>query len=412
VTVSVNPVSSPPSNVSATPSTITCGDVSSLNATSSGYTIGWFNQLTGGNRIGTSFSGTDYTVTPTTTTTYYAEAESIVAGSLTFTYTGAMQSWVVPINTSAIVVDVLGAQGGTYNSSYGTGGNGGRVQAMVSVTPGQTLYFYVGQQGSYYSSYTGTAPFNGGGMGGWSSYYGGCGGGASDIRSVSGSLTSRLVVAGGGGGGNSYSGYTGGNGGAGGGLTGGNGTTGYTSYPAYVGYGGSQTAGGAGGTTYGGPGILGVGGNAYYASGGGGGGGGYYGGGGAYAYSAGGGGSSWTSSACSAVNHTQGYTTGNGQIIISWNTIQCASSRTPLTLTVNPPANPVNVTATPQTITCGGYSNLNAIATNGIIRWWSASTGGNFRFILPVRTRYIMQKRILHARVIRGLLILYILVQP
>ena len=96
----------------------------------------------------------------------------------------------------------------------------------------------------------------------------------------------------------------------------------------------------------------------------------------AYEYGGGGGGSSWTSSACSSVTHTQGYTSGNGQIIISWNTIQCASTRVPVTLTVNPPTNPVNVTANPTTITCGGYSNLNATAANGIIRWWTASTGG------------------------------------
>ena len=57
-------------------------------------------------------------------------------------------------------------------------------------------------------------------------YYGGCGGGASDIRTASGAQSSILAVAGGGGGGNGYSGYTGGNGGAGGGLTGGNGSHG------------------------------------------------------------------------------------------------------------------------------------------------------------------------------------------
>ena len=126
-----------------------------------------------------------------------------------------------------------------------------------------------------------------------------------------------------------------------------------------------------------GPGQYGVGGNAYYYYGGGGGGGGYYGGGGAYEYGGAGGGSSWTSPACSSITHTQGYTTGNGQIIISWNTILCASNRTAVTLTVDTPPNPVNVTALPSIISCGGSSNLSASASNGIPRWWSAANGGS-----------------------------------
>ena len=207
-------------------------------------------------------------------------------------------------------------------------------------------------------------------MGAWSSYYGGCGGGASDIRTSAGAFSSVMVVSGGGGGGNGASGYTNGNGGGGGGLIAGNGLYNGIYNSSYSCAGGSQTSGGLGGGSYGGPGILGVGGNAYFYYGGGGGGGGYYGGGGANEYGGGGGGSSWTSSACTSVIHTQGYTSGNGQIIISWNTVQCANTRVPLTVTVNSLPSPNPVTATPSNVNCGSSSNLSATSAGNVIRWW------------------------------------------
>ena len=373
VSVTVNSISTIPSNVAATPSSITCSNTSTLSATATGYSVGWFTNPTGGTPLGT---GTTYTVSPTTTTIYYAEAETFSAGALTFSYTGAVQSWIVPGSTVNLTVDVRAAQGGTFSSTYGLGGNGGRVQSNIAVTPGQTLYFYVGQMGTYYTSPSASLSFNGGGIGAWSTYYGGCGGGASDIRTASGSESSALIIAGGGGGGQGYSGYSSGNGGAGGGLTAGNGWYSGSYSSSYAGAGGSQTGGGIGGGSYGGPGMYGIGGNAYYYYGGGGGGGGYYGGGGGYEYGGGGGGSSWTSSLCSNVTHTQGFTTGNGQILISWSSVQCASgSRTPVTLTVNPPLTPVTYS---QTIACGQSGNLNATTTLGTVRWWDSPSGGNY----------------------------------
>ncbi|MBL0017569.1 MAG: hypothetical protein IPP17_14320 [Bacteroidetes bacterium] len=50
-----------------------------------------------------------------------------------------------------------------------------------------------------------------------------------------------------------------------------------------------------------------------------GGGGGYYGGGSSLASSGGGGGSSYAGAGTSAITHTQGTRTGNGQVILSWN---------------------------------------------------------------------------------------------
>lgn len=67
-----------------------------------------------------------------------------------FNYTGGLQTWVVPAGVTSIQVDVRGAQGGDQNTVWGflAGVGGGRVQATLSVTPGQTLNIYVGGPGA------------------------------------------------------------------------------------------------------------------------------------------------------------------------------------------------------------------------------------------------------------------------
>jgi len=240
-----------------------------------------------------------------------------------------MQTYFVPAGVTSISVDVRGAQGGNgtcVSGIPGIGGRGGRVTSALSVTPGQTLYLFVGG-----STTSNVAGYNGGGNGsinygpGSSPYTGGGGGGASDIRIGGTTLTDRVVIAagGGGGGGGLYGGY---NGGSGGNSVGANGD----GSPASMGgHGGTGSSGGAAGTSGGGgtfafcyPGTFGIGGAGCT-----GGGGGFYGGGsgnlngsGGYAsYQGGGaGGSSNTSSSlASGVSMSQGYNTGNGSITIT-----------------------------------------------------------------------------------------------
>jgi uncharacterized repeat protein (TIGR02543 family) len=224
--------------------------------------------------------------------------------TVTFPYTGDYYAWTVPSGITAVTVDVQGAQG---SSGGAAAGLGGRVQGSLAVTAGATYYIYVGGQNG----------FNGGGN--KSSLGGGQGGGASDIRTTANSVYSdRIVVAGGGGGSGSLGS---GSGGAGGGLTGGSGGG------RAIAGGGSQSSGGAGGSA-GLAGSFGVGGAAEACGGAGGGGGGWYGGGGGgtdhpnYCDNdddGGGGGSSFTSaSLVSNVSHTQGFKTGNGQVIITY----------------------------------------------------------------------------------------------
>ena len=257
----------------------------------------------------------------------------INAQQATFDYTGTVQSYTVPACVNYISVDVRGAQGA--NGLSVDIGKGGRVQAIVPVTPGEMLEIYVGQQGAPFAG-----GWNGGGNGGSSS---GGGGGASDIRQGGSALSNRIIVAGAGGGAGSCGSctYAGGNGG---GIT--NGADGWYASQghAFAGKGGTQTRGGAGGVrvtttpNHGGGGNLlgggdlpsvnhggasgntgtgGKGGNTY----GGGGGGGYYGGGGGAGGEAdgggGSGGSSYATPIATEVLHTQGFQEGHGQIIIT-----------------------------------------------------------------------------------------------
>ena len=148
---------------------------------------------------------------------FNATAQTVV----NFSYTGAPQTWTVPAGVTSITIDAAGARGGNYS---GAAGLGGRVQATYAVTPGTTLYIYVGGAGGDASgSSVAQGGYNGGGNSSWDSYgvSGGAGGGATDIRIGGTSLTNRVLVAGGGGGASYW--YSPFSGGAGGGTIGGTG---------------------------------------------------------------------------------------------------------------------------------------------------------------------------------------------
>jgi len=294
------------------------------------------------------------------------------AQSVTFNYTGALQTWTVPCGVTSVTIEAKGAQGGSgtqyFSYAGGTGGLGADVKATYTVVPSSTLNVYVGGQ----------LLFNGGGS---AQTFGGAGNGgdASDVRVGGLALSNRIIVAGGGGGGGaegngSYTNNNGGNGGAGGlygyvgqpgtsqgggsytaglngtSLSGGNGGLGY--YDGGAGGGGGGAGGGGAGNScsycadvagnggtggacgqnesnYGANGgCLGVGGSSTTSSSnGGGGGGGYYGGGGGSAgngnqWAGGGGGGGGSSYIGSGSNSTvtDGVISGNGSVTITWAT--------------------------------------------------------------------------------------------
>jgi len=305
--------------------------------------------------------------------------------SATFNYTGAMQTWTVPVGVTSISIDAYGAQGangiqGNFDGGYwstlgGVGGLGGRSQGSLVVTPGQTINIYVGGQNGWNG---------GGGTGTGFGANGGTGGGASDIRVGGTNLTDRVLVAAGGGGGGggalnqicSPGVPSNGGDGSGGGsnIDGGTGTSGGGG-PGFGTGGYANGTGGPGGSgnqsgTAGGNGSLGQGGNGGgttypvppYANGvtgkGGGGGGGYNGGGagGAAGYNGGcgapggggAGGSSYTGGVTGGTT-TASVQSSNGQVIITW-----SSGITTTTLTAGHPSGytfPVGTTVETYTAT-------------------------------------------------------------
>ena len=253
-------------------------------------------------------------------------------GVVNFSYTGGIQTYIVPTGVTSLTFTAYGAAGGAAISPNITsslvGGLGGGVTGVLSVTPGEVLYITVGGAGGF-----ATGGYNGGGLGysASSSSGAGGGGGASSIatstgllRTLSSNPSSVLVVAGGGGG----AGFNSTNpsiGGGGGGTTGGDAFGSYALAFLSYGTGGTQSAGGTNSynswAVSSGPGSFGQGGAAnspYCYSGvcaGAGGGGGYYGGGGGV-QGGGGGGSSYTNSnyVTSVTANYQGVNSGNGSV--------------------------------------------------------------------------------------------------
>jgi hypothetical protein len=275
----------------------------------------------------------------------------------TFNYTGAMETYTVPVGVSSIQIEC------TAGGGFGAGGEGGYVSGEFTVTPGEVLEIYVGGQGT-----ASVGGFNGGGnTGGGSSY--GAGGGASDVRQAGSTLNDRIIVAGAGGGTGGNCGTDSAPGGKGGGLTGESGCLYSCSDCQYTGAGGSQIAGGITGPTGHGSctveesGTFGLGGNNLGGSGTGGGGG-YY-GGGAGCYEGAGGGSSYTDGSAANVTHTVGTNAGDGQIVI---TILCT---------------PLVPTFTATTICEGDSVNLAVTSSNGGNITWDMGITNGVTFLAP-----------------------------
>jgi hypothetical protein len=243
-----------------------------------------------------------------------AASSCVVANDSTvFNFTGAVQTFTVPPGVTQVAIKTWGAQGGANwvnNTNFG-----GYVKGTVSVTPGQTLYVYVGGQPT-----TTAGGFNGGGAGDGA---GKGGGGGTDVRTISNDLNSRLVVAGGGGGAGFWSSLHV-VGGVGGGFTGGDGYRNTTSDMG--GLGATQTAPGANGTCVnfnvttmaGGFGFGGTPFGFNCGCEGYGGGGGWYGGAGSGNCRGGGGGSGYVIPAATNTAMQSGIRAGHGKVVIEY----------------------------------------------------------------------------------------------
>lgn len=324
---------SSPSAAFTGPSTVGVGSPASFSASASGLTYAWTfpggspGTSTAKSPQSTWSSGGTYSVTLQVTdgagcsssassNVLVTSCGTIGSSKKTFSYTGSVAQWVVPGGVCKVRIETWGASGGDPGTSRA--GQGGYAKGELNVTAGETLYVYVGGQGT-----TSTAGWNGGGGPGGSTVQFGGGGGASDVRKGGTSLNQRVIVAGGGGGAGSTCPTAAKTfGGHGGGLTGGNpsGSCNSGNQPTP----GTQSGGGQPGgyscNNYCGPGSFGQGGQAGGSCGCGavgGGGGGWYGGGGACHCKAAAGGSSYTGSLANS-STTVGGRVGHGQVVFTW----------------------------------------------------------------------------------------------
>ena len=179
-------VISAPSPVTATPPSICPGSSSSLSAIAPGYSIYWYDASSGGTLLGSSLSGSNFVVSPTTATTYYAESEYGGVSTQTFTYTDSITTWTVPNGITSLTIEAKGASGGYTSGSIP--GFGADMTGTFTVTPGQVFSILVGQSPGL------TTLFPGGG------------GGTFVADGAIYATANPLIVAGGGGA--AYDGYT------------------------------------------------------------------------------------------------------------------------------------------------------------------------------------------------------------
>lgn len=296
-------------------------------------------------------------------------------GQTTFSYTGTIQTYTVPLGVSSIEIYAEGAQGG---NETGTGGFGARMQGNFAVTPGQVLDILVGQQpltnnggggGTFVVDQATGDPLiiAGGGGGGAGACCGVVHNGVDAVITEDGTAglnASGGTGAGGTGGNGGFRGTNSQNGGAGGGFF----TAGEDGFASYGTGGQAYVSGGAGGTDAGGYG--GGGGTSGGGGGPGGGGGGYSGGGstgGGGQWGGGGGGGSYNIGT-DQIN-SAGLGAGNGEVVI---TELCSG------LTVDVPD---------ETTICEGTEiTLSATSESGATVTWDMDVIDGEAFAPPVGT--------------------------
>ena len=113
VNLTVSNAPAAPTSVTASPSSILNGQSTNLNATSAGNSISWYTAASGGAPVGTSASGANFSVSPTTTTTYHAEAAPLTSIS----YSQAFTSNVTPTTQATAWCTFRSQLLGSYNYS-------------------------------------------------------------------------------------------------------------------------------------------------------------------------------------------------------------------------------------------------------------------------------------------------------
>ena len=69
-----------------------------------------------------------------------------------FTYTGQIETWIVPDGVYSVTIEARGGEGGTDGNSDHAAGKGAIITGTVPVIPGTTLKILVGQKAPEYNS--------------------------------------------------------------------------------------------------------------------------------------------------------------------------------------------------------------------------------------------------------------------
>ncbi len=133
LTVVVNPAPAAPTDLLASPAQICAGSSAALTATSTGNTISWYAVASGGSALGNVGSGTGFSVSPASTTTYYAAARRATTGCESIT----RPSVTVTVNQPSVGGTVSGAAvvcAGTNSSVLTLSGFTGSISRWESST--------------------------------------------------------------------------------------------------------------------------------------------------------------------------------------------------------------------------------------------------------------------------------------
>ncbi|WP_194273965.1 Ig-like domain-containing protein [Variovorax paradoxus] len=278
-------------------------DITSLVTwTSDALSVATISNASGATGLATSVAGGQATLTAALGS-ISASAPLTVEPKTVFSASGTA-TWTVPAGVTSVQVVAVGGAGGASFSI--NGGKGGRVSALLAVTPGEALNLFMGGGG-------GSRAGNGiGGIGGGGSSPDGAAGGGGGATTLARGATVLLIAGGGGGAGSSAGGTSGGDGGGNGaasgapgsGQGGGAGGSGGSGGQGGI---GSISPGEAGTSTHGGDGVFfGGGGGGGFGGGGGGGFNGNYGGGGGGGGSTGPSGATYATGGSASVGGTRG----------------------------------------------------------------------------------------------------------
>ncbi len=127
VTITIPTLPNAPSSVSAAAPVICIGGSTTVTGTSINNTINWYTTASGGTSIGSSASGAVFSVTPSSTTTYYAQADTSLGCSSSTRTSVTVTVNAQPVSGTITPTPAAGniCTGGNVSATFTAGSGGG-----------------------------------------------------------------------------------------------------------------------------------------------------------------------------------------------------------------------------------------------------------------------------------------------